>query len=150
MFPRQLIAVLVTAFAVSIATARDDIMDISIEKAISTDEAKNKLGKRIKFYFGNQKHPKILEELGEFKTNKKTNSFNKGDEAACSHAFLSALLALKNRAVKEGGNAVVEIRSNYRNEESSSETTFKCGSGNVVCGVALIGKIVKIEGGDAK
>jgi uncharacterized protein YbjQ (UPF0145 family) len=51
--------------------------------------------------------------------------------------------SLKERAIREGGNAVINIRSNYRNNMTSSNTTFKCGSAAFVAGVALVGTVVK-------
>ncbi|CAM3147119.1 MULTISPECIES: hypothetical protein [Vibrio] len=125
--------------------ARDDIGSYSIETALNSEVAKAKLGTDIKFYFGEQKHPKVLSDFGEFKTNKKTNAFNKTDQEACDWVFLSAMIALKDRAVKEGGNAVIDIKSNYKSNLTSSEKTFQCGAGTMVAGVALTGKVVKLK-----
>ncbi|HCH4005147.1 excinuclease [Vibrio parahaemolyticus] len=125
--------------------ARDDIGSYPIENALSSEAAKNKLGTAVKFYFGEQKFPKVVEEFGEFKTNKKTNAFNKTDEEACNWVFLSAMIALKERAIKEGGNAVVDIKSNYKNNLTSSSDTFQCGAGTMIAGVALTGKVVKLK-----
>ena len=125
--------------------ARDDIGSYSIETALNSEVAKAKLGTDIQFYFGEQKHPKVLSDFGEFKTNKKTNAFNKTDEEACDWVFLSAMIALKDRAVKEGGNAVIDIKSNYKNNLTSNEKTFQCGAGTMVAGVALTGKVVKLK-----
>lgn len=125
--------------------ARDDIGDYSIADALSLEQAKEKLGDEIKFSFGTQPHSKILKNFGEKGTNKKTNAFGKTDEEACQWAFLSAMVSLKDRAVKEGGNAVVNIKSNYKNHETSSNETFQCGAGSIIAGVALKGKIVTLE-----
>ncbi|MDE1308731.1 hypothetical protein L9W77_17725 [Vibrio aestuarianus] len=76
---------------------------------------------------------------------KKTNAFNKTDEEACNWVFLSAMIALKDRAIKEGGNAVVNIKSNYKNNLTSSNDTFQCGAGAVMAGVALSGEVVKLK-----
>ena len=126
------------------AHARDDKADYSIAEALEAPAAKEKLDQDIKLYFGKQKHPKASKALGEWKTNKKTNGFNKSDQEACEWTFLSAVLELQERARKEGGNAVVGIVSNYRNVETSSDTTFVCGSGALMSGVALKGKVVKL------
>ena len=53
-------------------------------------------------------------------------------------------MELQERAKKEGGNAVVGIRSNYKSIETSSETEYMCGSGALMAGVALKGKVVRI------
>ncbi|MBT3878995.1 MAG: excinuclease [Candidatus Scalindua sp.] len=124
--------------------ARDDIDSYSIKEALDLELSKEKLGNDIKFYFGDQDHGKILKNYGKFRTNKKTNAFNKSDLKACQRAFLSAMTSLRDRAVKEGGNAVINIKSNYRNNLTSSEDNFQCGAGGLMAGVALVGTVVKL------
>lgn len=99
----------------------------------------------VTFYFGNSPHPAVVQEFGEFRTNKKTNAFNKSDIEACKWVFRSAILALHQRAVSVGANAVVNIRSNYKNNVEVSDTDYTCGAGGVMAGVALIGDFVKVE-----
>ena len=124
--------------------ARDDHQMFPIADALDTPAAKEKLDPKIKLYFGDRKHPAVIKDLGEWKTNKKTNAFNKTDKAACEWTFLSAILELQERAVKEGGDAVVAIKSNYKSIEHNSETEYMCGSGAMVSGVAFKGRVVKL------
>ena len=140
-----IMAILVVTLTSNFAVARNDLQSFSIQGALSQEQAKEKVGNEVRFYFGNQKHGKILKNWGEVATNKKTNAFMKDDQEACTWAFLSALISLRDRALKEGGNAVVNIRSNYKGKVTSSETTFQCGVGNVIAGVALKGKVVKLR-----
>ena len=125
----------------TVSHARDDVGDYPVAEALNNSA----LGSNISFYFGDTKHPDIVKNYGEFRTNKKTNAFNKTDTEACNWAFLSAMKALRDRALKEGGNAVVNIRSNYKNNTTSSEENFKCGAGKFVAGVALVGSVVTIK-----
>lgn len=125
--------------------ARDDVSEFSIQDALTQEQAKEVLGSDIRFYFAGQGHGRVLKNWGEVSTNKKTNAFLKSDQEACTWAFLSAMVALRNRAIKEGGNAVIKIKSNYKSNTTSSTTTFKCGAGNVIAGVALKGTIVKLR-----
>ncbi|MGX9418178.1 excinuclease [Vibrio sp. RC27] len=127
------------------AFARNDVKEYPLKAAMESANAEAKLGSDISFYFGDQRHGKIKQNFGEFKTNKKTNAFNKSDSEACNWAFLSAMITLKDRALKEGGNAVIEIKSNYKNNLVSSSETFQCGAGNVIAGVALTGKVVTLK-----
>ena len=99
----------------------------------------------VRFYFGSQLHPAVIQEFGEYRTNKKTNAFNKSDIEACNWVFKSALLALHGRAKSLGANAVINIRSNYKNNMVSSETEFTCGAGALMAGVALVGDFVNVE-----
>ncbi len=132
-------------FIPSVTFARDDIGSYSIQDALDSEQSKTKLGNDIKFYFGDQSHGKILKNYGVFKSNKKTNAFNKSDLNACQRSFLSAMISLKNRAIMEGGNAVINIKSNYRNNLTSSEDTFQCGAGAFMAGVALMGTVVTLS-----
>lgn len=136
---------LITLFFISLiisplSQARNDVGDYPI--ADTNFESVTTGG--VSFYFGDQKHGKIIKTHGKYPTNKKTNAFNKSDSQACNWAFLSALKSLNTRAKKEGGNAVVDIRSNYKGDNTSSATTFKCGAGTFVAGVALIGTVVTL------
>jgi hypothetical protein len=40
--------------------------------------------------------------------------------------------------------AVINIKSNYRNNELVSDTEYQCGAGALFAGVALKGRIVKL------
>lgn len=128
----------------SLTFARDDIGVYSITEVLSSETAKAKLGNEVQFYFGEQAYAEPLQKLGDLKTNKKTNAFNKSDKEACEWVFLSAMIALKKSAVKQGGNAIVNIKSNYKNHLTSSEDTFQCGAGAMIAGVALTGELVKL------
>lgn len=127
------------------ALARDDIKEFSIADALATEQAKNILGDNIQFYFGEQSHGAVNKKFGEFGSNKKTNGVGKSDKQACEWAFLSAMKSLRERAQREGANAVVNIRSNYRNATTTSTATFKCGAGNIMAGVALLGDVVELK-----
>jgi hypothetical protein len=137
-------SVLVVLGAVNVE-ARDDRGMWSISEALNTEDAKQRLNKNIRFYFGDQSHPKIIKNFGEYMSNKKTNAFNKTDERACQWNFLSAMLSFQDRALRKGGNAIVNIRSYYKKNEISSQTEFQCGSGAFVSGVTFLGDVVKLQ-----
>lgn len=124
--------------------ARDDKLFFSINSAMNSDLAKMKLDQRVTFSFGEQA-PAFTANKGTFVSNKKTNAFNKSDQAACERAFLSAMLSLRDRALKEGGNAVVNIHSFYKQEAYHSNTDYECHAGAVMAGVALKGTVVTVQ-----
>lgn len=126
------------------AFSRDTKHMLSIKEAMQSPDFKERLDPDIRFYFGQQKHPKIHKSFGEFSSNKKTNAFNKSDEEACRWVLLSALLSLQDRVKKEGGNAVINIASYYKKNKVSSNTKYECHAGAVIAGVALTGKVVKL------
>ena len=127
------------------AQARDTVHMRSIEAALNANDARARLGDGIKYYFGDQKTPEIIERLGSDKTSQKTNSFGKSAETSCNWVFLSAMLRLQARAQELGANAVVNIVSNYKNIERSSATEFECHDGAIMTGVALKADFVKIK-----
>ncbi|NNG21858.1 excinuclease ATPase subunit [Telluria aromaticivorans] len=145
---KLILSIAVTAAAIASiapAQARDSKMMMSLEKAMAANDAQSRLGGDVKFYFGKQATPKMLEQLGTDKTSQKTNSFGKSPETACNWAFLSAMLRLQERARELGANAVVNIVSNYKNVEMSSETEFECHDGAMMTGVALKADFVKVK-----
>ena len=135
---------LLTLGIATTAHARDTKLLLPLSAAMSANDAQTRLGDSVKFYFGNQPTPKVLERLGSDKTSQKTNSFGKSPEKACNWAFLSAMLRLQQRARELGADAVINIVSNYKNEEMSSDTQFECHDGAIMSGVALKGEFVKL------
>lgn len=124
--------------------ARDDAQYHSISDAMASAPFKEKLDPNIRFFWGNQNYPSAASQIGEYTSNKKTNSVGKSDTKACEWALLSALLSFQDRALSKGGNAVVDIVSYYKKNEFVSETQFECHSGNIVSGVAIKGRVVKL------
>lgn len=124
--------------------ARDDRLKFPIADAKATDGAKEKLDGSVKFYWGKQGHPAVAKSLGTFTANKKTNFVGKSDKEGCEWAWLSAMISLQERAVKEGGNAVIGIKSVYKRDELVSEKEYECGAGSIMGGVALRGEVVKL------
>ena len=125
--------------------ARDDKHMYSIKEAMGLESFKEKIDPAVRFYFGTQQSPAYSKKFGTFSTNKKTNAFAKSDEEACSWVFLSALLSLQTRALNEGGNAVINIKSNYKKNEVSDNDHYECHAGAVMAGVALKGTVVKLK-----
>jgi len=72
-----------------------------------------------------------------------TNVFSKSVETACDHVLRSALIQLQNTAKAKGANAVTNIVSYFKSNESKSSTTYQCFKGTAVASVALKGDLVK-------
>ncbi|MFL6671924.1 MAG: excinuclease ATPase subunit [Massilia sp.] len=111
---------------------------------MAANDVQGRLGNAVRFYFGKQKAPAVLKRIGVEQTSQKTNAFGKSDTTACNWAFLSAMLQLQKHARQVGANAVVNIVSNYKNVEFSSETEFECHAGAIMAGVALKGDFVRV------
>ena len=131
--------------AFTTANAREDIGGYSLEEVMGLEQTRIALETDIRFFFDGENVPEIIKNFGEFRTNKKSNGVGKTDLVACQRAFLSAMLSLRDRARREGGNAVIKIKSNYKGNTTSSTQTFQCGAGNIMVGVALMGTVVTID-----
>jgi hypothetical protein len=150
MFVRRLLSrmtavLILSALAAPVAFARADFVDIDVKTAIENSTGKNQPLDGIRYYMKGQKHGAVVEKMGVFKANRKTNAFNKSDQEACNIAFVSALIALQQRAKREGGNAVVDIVSLTNADDLESPTQFRCTAGNIVAGVVLQGRVVKLK-----
>ncbi len=131
--------------ATAAAQARDSDYKLKIDEVLQRADFKDKLGSDVRFYFGDRKTPAVGRTLGEFVANRKTNSIGKPDDEACRWAMLSALLDLRDRAHKQGGNAVIKIVSYYKKVTFSSPTQFECHAGGILAGVTLKGTIAKLK-----
>ena len=125
--------------------ARSGVGDYWINEIMTSNKARTALGENVLFFFGDEPHGKILRQMGEVRTGKKTYALNKSDKEACHWVFLSAMKELKVQALRRGGNAVINIRSFYKRSVSSSSETFKCGAGTMIARVGLIGTIIEME-----
>ena len=127
------------------AEARDTKLLLPLSAAMSANDAQERLGDTVKFYFGNQPTPKVVERLGSDKTSQKTNSFGKSAEKACNWAFLSAMLRLQQRARELGADAVINIVSNYKNVVYSDAQKYECHAGAIMAGVALKADLANVK-----
>lgn len=138
-------AVVLAAMLANVAVhAADNKVMLPIATAMAENNAQYRLGNSVKFFFGKQVTPPVLERIAVDKTSLKTNAFGKTNEKACNWVFLSDMLQLQKRAKELGANAVINIVSNYENVEYSSETEFECHVGAIMAGVAFKGEFVRI------
>jgi hypothetical protein len=126
------------------ALARNTEHLFPVKDAVESSTGKQKL-LSVPFYFEGQKHPKQKAVVGEWKANRSTRGVFRSDEKACQIAFLSALIALQERAQREGGDAIVGIKSVTRGVETSSASKYRCVAGATVVHVALFGTVVRTK-----
>jgi uncharacterized protein YbjQ (UPF0145 family) len=140
------VGVAALGLAAGAAQARDTVLNIPLADVLAMPEAEGKLDGSVKFYLAGAKTPRIAKRLGSDSSNQKTNGIGKSDEFGCKWAALSALIAFQNSAKRQGANAVVDIVSYYKKNETKSATTFECHAGGVIIGVALKGTYAKVAG----
>jgi uncharacterized protein YbjQ (UPF0145 family) len=129
-------------FGADAARGADQILDLPVADARASTHASALMD--IPFYMAGESHPEVQSKIGEWPTNRRTNAFGKAKADACNRVFISAIRALQARAQAEGGNAVVGVRSNTKNQNLESATQFRCAAGAVVANVALMGTVVKL------
>ncbi|PZW60026.1 excinuclease [Pseudomonas fulva] len=129
-----------------LSQARDTALYLPFEKVVQQMLAEKKLDGSVKFYLAGVKpRGKVTVISPNSVTNKKTNAFNKSDEAACEWALQSALLTLQDAARKTNANAVTNIASYYKRNERKDASTYECHAGAVIAGVALKGDLARVN-----
>jgi len=126
------------------AAARDTVLHLSIQDVLNSGDFAQHVGTGVNFVFGTHPAPAGARLMGSFIANRKTNSANKTDERACAWAMVSALEALHARALKEGGNTVINVISYYKKVSFVSDTEYECHAGSFIAGVALQGTVAQI------
>lgn len=146
---KKIIAVAIGLFCLgTIATqvlAEDNWHQFSVSAAETSTLGNDMLNPEIKFYMKGQGHPKVIKRIGEYKSNKRTNGFGKSAQQACDRAFISALASFQDRALKEGGNAVIDIYSITKDQPFESAEEYSCLKGGFVTNVALMGTVATLS-----
>ena len=65
----------------------------------------------VRFYFGNQGHPAVQQRIEQNVTTARPPLAPPRPGAGCQRAMLNSLIALRDYALRHGGNAVINIRS---------------------------------------
>lgn len=130
----------------AISQARDTMLLLPFDKVVQQMLSEKKLDGSVKFYLaGATPKGQVNVVSANAVTNKKTNAFNKSDQAACEWALQSALLTLQDAAKKAGANSVTNIVSYYKRNERRDAAQFECHAGAVVAGVALKGDLANVR-----
>lgn len=137
-------AALVLCSLPGISQARDTTHYLPFDEVVAEATAAGRLDGSVKFYLAKRPAGAQIVRSG-VTTSKKTNAFNKTDEAACSWALQSALIGLEKSAKAAGANAVVDIISNYKHVEYKDSSKYECHAGAVMAGVALKASFAKVR-----
>ena len=142
------LAVVLTAGVIPAASGapRDEHLRFPIQAALEKGQSyRTKVEYDVRLYFGSEKEPRVAKQMATFSANTKSSAVGKPDQEACDIAFLSALARLQQHARREGGDAVIRIKSIYRGSNLDSPTDYVCGAGNIMVGVTLEGTVVKLK-----
>ena len=129
-----------------ISQARDTVHYLPFDSVVAEATQAGRLDGSVKFYLaGNQPAGQVKVLNPQVTTSKKTNAFNKSDEAACRWALQSALITLQQAAKIAEANAVVNIASNYKHKEHKDAERYECHAGALMAGVALKGQLAEVK-----
>ncbi|MFA5700826.1 MAG: hypothetical protein WC913_06065 [Desulfuromonas sp.] len=123
--------------------AEDTWEYFSVQDALNSPLAQEKLEAGIEFYMKGQPHGNIDNITREYTANKRTRKFGRSTEEACQVAFISALMSFQDRAHKEGCDTVIDLYSITKDREFESVDQYSCIVGGMVANVALRGKVGK-------
>lgn len=130
----------------AMSAGRDEHVRFPIYPALEKGQSyRVKVGPDVRLFFGTEKTPGIAKRLRAVSKNTKSNAVGKSDQEACDIAFLSAVIGLQEHARKEGGDAVINIRSTYRGENLNDPEQYVCGAGHLMVGVTLEGTVVRLR-----
>jgi hypothetical protein len=141
--PFLLILAGLLALQMQVASAKDAFVDLPVDGAATAAGASAHAD--VPYFMAGQEHPAVAKTLGNFTANRSSNATMKSSEASCSRAFVSAVIALQDRAKAEGGNAVIDIKSITKHNDLVSATQFRCADGAFASNVALSGTIATLK-----
>src|SRR5262245_5405794 len=114
------------ALAPAAAQAKDEQRLYDIATVMDSAEGRDRFDDTVKFYWSGQVPPTPTETLSIQTSERKTFLPTRTEREACDGSFIEALAALRNAARKAGANAVIEIKSLYKNREFRSATEYEC------------------------
>ena len=97
------------------------------------------------YYFGDEKHPEIEKNLIEASSTRTVNVTLKFGNNSCIAAFLETLSALQKTAKGYKADAIVNIRSSYKDDQLNSTTNYLCEPGFFVASVGLKADVVTLK-----
>lgn len=133
-------------FAATPAAADDAVSQHLIETVMQHPEFQAQVGDSVRFYWGDAPTPAVARRIEQNATTSlRTRKLGRATGEACRWVAMSALIQLRDHATSMGGNAVVNIRSNWNNVEYSSRTEYQCAAGFLMAGVALKADVVSLR-----
>ncbi|MFO7830886.1 MAG: hypothetical protein R6V18_02745 [Desulfuromonadaceae bacterium] len=125
--------------------AEDTWEYFSVQNALNSELAQEKLDSGITFHMKGEQHPPVSDITPEYTANKRSRKFGRSVEEACQVAFISALISFQQRAYKEDADTVIDLYSVTKDKRFESTDQYSCLVGSMVSNVALRGKVGKSE-----
>lgn len=126
------------------ALARDEQRLFEFAPVLASTAGKDRFDDTVQFFFSEQPYPPPVQVFEIHSSERRLLTPTRGEREACDETFIEALAALRDAAKDAGANAVVNIKSLYKNREFRSETQYECRVGFITTTVSLEGKLVKL------
>jgi hypothetical protein len=126
------------------AHARDEQRLYEVAAALGTPEGRDRFDDTIQFFWAEQDTPAAEQSFSIHTAERKTFLPTRTEQDACDKSFIEALASLRDAARKIGANAVVGIKSLYKNREFRSATQYECRLSYFAASVTLEGRLVKL------
>lgn len=126
------------------AAARDEQRLYDIAPALASPEGRDRFDDTIAFHWAGAEPPAIERSLTIHTSERKTFLPTRTEQEACEQSFIEALAALRDAARKAGADAVVSIKSLYKNREFRSATQYECRLSYFAASVTLEGRIARL------
>ena len=111
------------------ASASDELLNMPIDAAMKSSGASARIDPNIKLAWGfnrleGAQNPVLFKTVKRVRrpVNQGTGSAKPTDAELCQSVFVEALQELQQRASLSGNNAVMEIRSNWKDDETASRS----------------------------
>jgi hypothetical protein len=126
------------------AQARDEQRLFDIAGALATSMGRDRFDDTVQFFWAGQETPETQTAFSIHTSERKTFLPTRTEQEACDQSFIEALAALRDAARKAGADAVVVIKSLYKNREFRSATQYECRVSYFSASVTLEGRLVKL------
>ncbi len=126
------------------AGARNDVVQITVDY-VKNNSDQSRVLQNVSWHMNGERHRAVAKRYNLAATTKSTNKAFKSDEAACSRAFLSAIIQLQTAARNLGADGVVDIKSQAAGQTHETKDTFACTAGTIIARVSLTGVPVKFK-----
>ena len=127
------------------AQARDEQRLFDIALVMTSADGRDRFDDTVQFHWAGQDELTVAQAFSIHTSERKTFAPTRTPQEACDQSFIEALAALRDAAKKAGANAVVNIKSLYKNREFRSATQYECRLSYFAASVTLEGKLVKLQ-----
>jgi|SRR5258706_11659398 len=126
--------------------ARAAVIVMDFQQALNSDDVKSALGHDVAFYLSGMTTPTIQKTFQVVGGRSTTIRGSGTPQKNCLRVLLKVLQTLHDQARRQGGNAVVNIVSDYKNKEVANSSTIECYTGDTVMAhVTLKGFVAVVD-----